>query len=150
MELVKNLEPPGWGRYEVTCFEEGDMVVEGDGQGGWGEAGRDKEGRVRQWYEDKGWTVRGGLAYGCDYVLYRGSPDLYHSEYAVMVADPEDPPEWAYLQNLVRLMDKVHKQLLVCLSSSEAETPISDFSMSRSVFAESQGQGVKRKRSEIQ
>ena len=102
-------------------------------QGEWGTAA---EGVVKDWYEAKGWTVRGGLMYGCDYTLYRGSPDEYHSEYAVLVADAAAMPSWKDLVGLVRIMEHVKKKLLVCIVDRSATPPaLSDFSPSRFSFA---------------
>ena len=36
-------------------------------------------------FVSKGWFVRSGLAYGCDYVLYEKHPEQAHSRYGVFI-----------------------------------------------------------------
>eukprot|EP00659_Diplonema_papillatum_P000416 gene416-601_t len=115
--VADRLPRPRWGKYltewhgksasggEETKSEE----IPGGADDQWGRA---EEGFVKGWYEGKGWVVKGGLMYGCDYVLYRGDPDQYHSEYAVWVAAPSDSVSWMQLQGVVRLLEKVKKDLL--------------------------------------
>lgn len=38
----------------------------------------------------KGWIVKSGLNYGINFVLYQGSPELKHAEYAVAVLPSTD------------------------------------------------------------
>ncbi|KAH8072426.1 tRNA-intron endonuclease [Aureococcus anophagefferens] len=41
-------------------------------------------------FRDKKWIVKDGLQFGADFVLYRRSPDVFHAEYCVVVAERDE------------------------------------------------------------
>ena len=131
--ISSNLPNPAWGRY-VTKYFRGEDIVEKQiatttAPSGWADIDPTTT-SVREWYESKGFTVRSGGMYGCDFVLYRGDPNLYHSEYCVHVTSHADSLSWLELQGLARLAEKVRKSLLICVFDSDSKA-IFDFSPHR-------------------
>lgn len=77
------------------------------------------------YYRSKGYSVKSGILYGCDYMLYRKGPNFYHSEFGVSVVDEtkkiiqtidsndlfsiESSLTWTDLQASVRTLAKVKK-----------------------------------------
>jgi tRNA-splicing endonuclease subunit Sen2 len=45
-------------------------------------------------FRDKKWIVKDGLQFGADFVLYRRSPDVFHAEYCVVVAERDEVVPW--------------------------------------------------------
>ena len=63
---------------------------------------------------DRGWVVHGGLNYGADFLLYRGSPDDDHSPYALTVSCPKERAvTWRDIVPLSRVAVTAKKKLLV-------------------------------------
>ena len=44
---------------------------------------------VYKYYKNLGWTVRNGCKFGCDFLLYKRSPETDHSVYTVQVVDKD-------------------------------------------------------------
>ena len=136
-DLLGSLPRPKWGSYDLIWSGGGEERAETVGMdvdaaaAMWGEV---PEGPAKAWYEAQGWTVRGGRMYGCDFTLYRGSPEDFHSEYAVLVTQKADPPSWVRIHGLVRLVEGVRKHLLVCVVDDAVEpVKISHFCLSRQI-----------------
>ncbi|KAL7676653.1 hypothetical protein ACOME3_002904 [Neoechinorhynchus agilis] len=72
--------------------------------------------------KSKGWIVRSGLKFGCDFMLYEGSIDSFHSRYGVLVLrdsgaygkdfslDGSD----RMISTLVRVLHSARKRLVLC------------------------------------
>eukprot|EP01060_Flectonema_neradi_P018914 TRINITY_DN25882_c0_g1_i1.p1 TRINITY_DN25882_c0_g1~~TRINITY_DN25882_c0_g1_i1.p1 ORF type:complete len:160 (+),score=14.62 TRINITY_DN25882_c0_g1_i1:54-533(+) len=131
--VTENLPNPAWGKYVTRYFVGEDVKEEVIGTTvdscGWGDVDISTK-AVREWYESCGYTVRGGSMYGCDFVLYRGDPCHYHSEYCVWVTAHSNSFSWLELQALARLAEKVRKSLLICVYNEETGA-IFDFSPHR-------------------
>lgn len=63
-------------------------------------------------YKSKGYCVKPGVLYGCDYLLYRVSPSFYHSDFGVRVLGCDSSTvgdTWVDLQASIRSLGKVKK-----------------------------------------
>lgn len=86
------------------------------------------------YYRRKGWVPKSGLKYGMQYVLYRGSPEMYHSSYGVLVrpceglgavgGDRTPGLRWQDVIAASRVSESVGKNLVVC-SVMRVTTPTS-------------------------
>jgi hypothetical protein len=61
-----------------------------------------------------GFVVKGGLQFGADFLLYRGTPDEVHAEFVAYVLPHGSSLAWARLKTLARLAQDVKKAVLVC------------------------------------
>jgi tRNA-intron lyase len=64
------------------------------------------------YYRNFGWTVKSGLKYGCDFVLYSKEIEKIHAEFCVLVI--VDSVTWRDIQRQTRLSNSVAKTLLIC------------------------------------
>lgn len=60
-----------------------------------------------------GWTVRSGLQYGGDYLLYRGSPGQDHAPYVAVVVEEGKGVEGKTVAGLVRAAAGAKKQVVL-------------------------------------
>ncbi|KAI8850813.1 tRNA intron endonuclease [Chytridium lagenaria] len=69
------------------------------------------------YYKEIGWVVKDGVKFGADFVLYKGSPELFHSSYAVVLKDETTARtlSWESLMNLHRLCSQVIKDCVLCV-----------------------------------
>ncbi|KAI8867188.1 tRNA-intron endonuclease catalytic domain-like protein [Ramicandelaber brevisporus] len=67
-------------------------------------------------YRSRGWTVRPGIKFGADWLLYRRTPTLDHAEFAVVAAGQtvSGPRDWTQIHALVRVCQQAKKKLVVC------------------------------------
>lgn len=61
------------------------------------------------YYRSKGWTVKSGLKYGGDYLLYKRGPAYYHASYLVQVVDGKKKFSWNELIGMNRLVETFNK-----------------------------------------
>ena len=54
-----------------------------------------------------------GFQFGADYILYRGPPDEFHAEHAVVVLDAEQPTQWWIAKTVATLAADVRKHLVL-------------------------------------
>jgi len=66
------------------CGGEEEEDSDGDGDGGDGGGAFLRSYAAFHHFRCKGWTVRSGLRYGCDFVLYRGHPASSHADVCVL------------------------------------------------------------------
>lgn len=66
---------------------------------------------VYRHYREKGYIVRKGSKYGVDYLLYEQDPSIHHATYAILISNQMT---MVRLQRNIRLIDAIHKQLIVC------------------------------------
>ena len=64
-------------------------------------------------FRDKKWIVKDGLQFGADFVLYRRSPDVFHAEYCVVVAERDEIVPWRRCKANARLSSDVRKHLCI-------------------------------------
>ncbi|KAJ1910702.1 tRNA splicing endonuclease subunit sen2 [Tieghemiomyces parasiticus] len=88
---------------------------------------------VYHYYRSRGWVVRSGLKFACDYVLYQHGPARQHSLYTVTVlpaTDPRaaaDPISWDQLIALSRLNAQARKVPILCyvtMSNSKGDETV--------------------------
>lgn len=60
-----------------------------------------------------GFWLTSGLKYGCDWLAYRGTPELYHSEFIVKYVDYDKPLPVSQITSLCRIGSKTNKILLL-------------------------------------
>ncbi|EGV65659.1 tRNA splicing endonuclease subunit sen2 [Yamadazyma tenuis] len=70
---------------------------------------------VYHYYRSLGWSVRSGIKFGCDFILYKRGPQFSHAEHAVLVipADGQHEKSWVELQTLSRVIGSVRKTLVL-------------------------------------
>jgi tRNA-splicing endonuclease subunit Sen2 len=67
---------------------------------------------IYEHFRNKGWAVKSGLLFGCDFVLYSNQLEHHHSEYCVWIV--EGPVETLTLLARARATHHVKKDLIVC------------------------------------
>jgi len=73
----------------------------------------------------RGWIVRTGLNYGCDFLLYTTSPEEEHSPYALLVQESSKNSiqmRWRDLLAHNRVVSTARKQLILALLENEVIT----------------------------
>ncbi|KAL0483807.1 tRNA-splicing endonuclease subunit [Acrasis kona] len=77
------------------------------------------------YFRCRGWIVKSGVKYGCDFMLYRLGPELDHSKYCTRIVPiingQKDEMPWKELQHQSRLSISVAKILVV--TSVRIDTP---------------------------
>lgn len=91
---------------------------------------------VYKHFRDKHYTVRSGLKYGGDFLLYSGDPNTTHAAYVVKVMshdpqmveshDPQmvgshDMPEWTEVNSVRRVSESVAKECVLAYVSLEGQ-----------------------------
>lgn len=75
---------------------------------------------VYTFYRTKGWVVKPGFQFGADYILYRGPPDEFHAEHAVVVLDAAQTTPWWVAKTVARLAADVRKHLVLARVTGDA------------------------------
>lgn len=65
-------------------------------------------------YRSHGWCVRSGIKFGCEYLLYKRGPPFQHAEFAVMVLDYKDTPDYTWYSGIARVIGGAKKSLILC------------------------------------
>lgn len=100
---------------------------------------------VYHYFRAKGWVCRPGLKFGVDFLLYKTSPEFYHSEYGVVVALDNTsaestssgaesrtigsvswPLSWRELIRLERVGESVAKKILLAVIKYPVPRPQAD------------------------
>ncbi|KAJ2449528.1 tRNA splicing endonuclease subunit sen2 [Coemansia sp. RSA 2336] len=64
-------------------------------------------------FRARGWTVKSGIKFGSDFLLYgKGGPARSHAKYSVVIK--QDTESWQYMFALLRVCSQVRKPLVVC------------------------------------
>ncbi|KAI9339928.1 tRNA intron endonuclease [Obelidium mucronatum] len=74
----------------------------------------------------RGWVVRDGIKFGCDYVLYKqGGPKRYHAEYAVQVQWDTQAAKntWKKLLASIRFTEQAKKALVRVVVDRDRVSP---------------------------
>lgn len=65
-------------------------------------------------YRSKGWCVRSGIKFGCEYLLYRRGPPFQHAEYGIMVLDANQSNDYTWYSSAARVVGGAKKQFVLC------------------------------------
>lgn len=65
-------------------------------------------------YRSKGWCVRSGIKFGCDYLLYKRGPPFHHAEYGIMVLDSGASNDYTWYSSIARVVGGARKNLVFC------------------------------------
>eukprot|EP00002_Diphylleia_rotans_P002194 TRINITY_DN11367_c0_g1_i1.p1 TRINITY_DN11367_c0_g1~~TRINITY_DN11367_c0_g1_i1.p1 ORF type:complete len:274 (-),score=43.21 TRINITY_DN11367_c0_g1_i1:176-997(-) len=62
----------------------------------------------------KGWNVRSGLKFGCDFAAYEKDPEICHAEFSVCVVPAKEVEtiSWLSAMSSVRVQEKVNKRMV--------------------------------------
>mmetsp|Transcript_8413 Transcript_8413/g.11716 ORF Transcript_8413/g.11716 Transcript_8413/m.11716 type:complete len:318 (+) Transcript_8413:44-997(+) len=84
--------------------------------------------RAYCYFRAKGYVVKVGLQFGCDYLLYRGSPDEFHAEVCALIIGGGNIKSlsWRRLKTLARLAQDVRKRLTLCHVPDDPQGEIFD------------------------
>lgn len=69
--------------------------------------------KIYEHFTKNGYWLTTGLQYGCDWLAYRGTPDLYHSECIVYCSPYHDRLRVEHLMRLTRIGSKTNKRLII-------------------------------------
>ena len=88
------------------------------------------------YFRRQGWVPRSGLKFGVDFLLYKDSPVLYHSSYAVVIRLVEEHESgslaaaremtWREVIALCRVNESAVKDVLVCFVTKPANIQTED------------------------
>ena len=79
-------------------------------------------------FRSKGYVVKTGEKFGCDFLLYKEGPPFYHAQYSVRIIPPHEKITWQFISGLNRVTESVGKELLLAQitennqESSESKT----------------------------
>jgi len=76
--------------------------------------------RVYRDLRKRGFIVRRGLKFGCDYLLYRYGPGLDHAPFGVEVAKIDSIYDPISIVRMGRLLHSVRKKLIVAITTDNA------------------------------
>ncbi|SCV04458.1 LAMI_0H16292g1_1 [Lachancea mirantina] len=65
-------------------------------------------------YRSRGWCVRSGVKFGCDFLLYRRGPPFQHAEFAVMVLNADETLDYTQYSSTARVVGGARKSFVVC------------------------------------
>lgn len=68
---------------------------------------------------DRGFVVRRGLKFGCDYLVYRFGPGIDHAPFGVEVISSNDRYDPIDIVRMGRLLHSVRKKLIIAIVSGE-------------------------------
>ncbi|ORY84920.1 hypothetical protein BCR37DRAFT_254762 [Protomyces lactucae-debilis] len=82
-------------------------------------------------YRAHGWTVKPGIKFGIDWILYDRGPVFSHADYSIVVVpDPihadvqEDTRPWWWLHAVNRVNAQVKKTVILCYITFDASRPV--------------------------
>lgn len=64
-------------------------------------------------YRSRGWCVKSGIKFGCDYLLYKKGPPFHHAEFSIMVLDSDVQQDYTWYSNVSRVVGSARKQLVL-------------------------------------
>jgi tRNA-intron lyase len=67
------------------------------------------------YFRSFGWTVRSGIKFGCDWLLYERGPTHDHAPYAIKVLNRMEDGTWTDCTRSLRLLTNVKKTLRYCI-----------------------------------
>ena len=51
-------------------------------------------------FRAKGYVVKDGTKFGCDFLLYKEGPPFYHAQYSVRIMQPQQNVKWQFMRLL--------------------------------------------------
>ncbi|CAF1102939.1 unnamed protein product [Brachionus calyciflorus] len=76
----------------------------------------------------KGWVVKYGIKYGCDFLVYYEGPDRYHASFSVKIKikdlnklNENEADSFTQFSSLVRINETASKELLVCYAIYDSD-----------------------------
>jgi tRNA-intron endonuclease len=88
--------------------------------------GMERVNRFRELYavykdlRERGFVVRRGLKFGCDYLVYRHGPGIDHAPYGVQVYSEDESTDPIEIVRMGRLLHSVRKKLIIAVVDSES------------------------------
>jgi len=88
--------------------------------------GLERVNRFRELYavykdlRERGFVVRRGLKFGCDYLVYRHGPGIDHAPYGVQVYSVDESTDPIEIVRMGRLLHSVRKKLIIAVVDSES------------------------------
>uniref|UniRef100_A0A0N4ZYI8 tRNA-intron lyase n=1 Tax=Parastrongyloides trichosuri TaxID=131310 RepID=A0A0N4ZYI8_PARTI len=80
---------------------------------------------VYKFFREKCWVVSSGISFGCDYVLYKRSPEVVHASAGVYIHDKSSYEETDFTTQssfgLQRVLSNVKKDLIYCYLEIDEE-----------------------------
>ncbi|CCH60895.1 hypothetical protein TBLA_0D03980 [Henningerozyma blattae CBS 6284] len=70
-------------------------------------------------YRSRGWCVRSGIKFGCEYLLYKRGPPFQHAEFCVLVLDAEESQDYTWYSSIARVIGGARKSLVLCYVHNE-------------------------------
>lgn len=72
---------------------------------------------VYHYFRSKGWCVRSGIKFGCDFLLYKRGPPFSHAEYCILVMQDNELSvsfinDWTQMSGQARVIGGVKKNLV--------------------------------------
>ncbi|XP_045451138.1 tRNA-splicing endonuclease subunit Sen2 [Melitaea cinxia] len=68
---------------------------------------------VYHYFRSKGYVVKPGIKFGGDYLLYKDSPEVNHSEYIIVINFGNDVSNWISLLGHVRMATTTLKEVMI-------------------------------------
>ncbi|CCE61249.1 hypothetical protein TPHA_0A01660 [Tetrapisispora phaffii CBS 4417] len=65
-------------------------------------------------YRSRGWSVRSGIKFGCEYLLYKRGPPFQHAQFCVMSLGYEESKPYEWYSSLSRVTSNAKKSLILC------------------------------------
>lgn len=65
-------------------------------------------------YRSRGWCVRSGIKFGCDYLLYKRGPPFQHAQFCITVLDSEEIHDYTWYSSVARVVGGAKKTLILC------------------------------------
>ena len=76
---------------------------------------------------ERGFVVRRGLKFGCDYLVYRFGPGIDHAPYGVEVLDKSEKYDPITVVRMGRLLHSVRKKLILAIVDTTKDEPEIDY-----------------------
>ncbi|AMD18949.1 HBR048Cp [Eremothecium sinecaudum] len=71
-------------------------------------------------YRSRGWCVRSGIKFGCDFILYKRGPPFHHAEFCIMILAAEKPsPDYTWFSTAARVVAGAKKSLVLTYVNTE-------------------------------
>lgn len=72
-------------------------------------------------FRAKGYVVKDGTKFGCDFLLYKEGPPFYHAHYSVRIMQPHQNRTWQFISGLNRVTESAGKELLLAQVTEDEE-----------------------------
>ena len=62
-------------------------------------------------FRAKGYVVKDGTKFGCDFLLYKEGPPFYHAQYSVRIMWPQQNVKWQFMRLLNMSFLNAHREI---------------------------------------